>query len=287
MTTPNARTVRLGTGIEVPAVGQGTWFMGESAAGHADEVRALRLGLDLGMPLIDTAEMYGDGGAERVVGEAVAGRRDEAVIVSKVFPHNAGRKAARAACERSLRRIGTDYLDVYLLHWRGAVPLAETVEVFAELRREGKIREWGVSNLDTADMRELWDVPGGRECVTDQVLYHAGSRGTEYELLPWCREQGVPVMAYCPLAQGGRLRRDLLDHPAVQRIAAAHGATPAQVALAWVVREGDVIAVPKAAREAHVRENAAALDTVLSSEELAELDAAFPPPERAEPLDIM
>ncbi|RNL82103.1 aldo/keto reductase [Halostreptopolyspora alba] len=287
MAPSNVSTLRLGSGIAVPTIGQGTWHMGETPAERANEVRALRLGLDLGMTVIDTAEMYGDGEAETVVGEAVAGRREEAVIVSKVFPHNAGREGARAACERSLRRLGTDYLDVYLLHWRGAVPLAETVRVLAELRSEGKIREWGVSNLDTADMRELWDVPGAGDCVTDQVLYHLGSRGIEYDLLPWCRERGVPVMAYCPLAQGGRLRRDLLEHPVVREVAAGRDVTPAQVALAWTVRQGDVLAVPKATQRSHVRENAATMGLGLTPDELAALDTAFPPPRRAEPLDIM
>jgi diketogulonate reductase-like aldo/keto reductase len=179
MTTSNDRSVRMGSGIQVPAIGQGTWYMGDNPAQKDAEVRALRLGLESGMPLIDTAEMYGEGGAEIVVGEAIAGRRDEAVLVSKVYPHNAGRKKAKTACENSLRRLGTDYLDVYLLHWRGSVPLAETVAVMEELRREGKIREWGVSNLDTEDMRELWELPDGPNCITDQVLYHAGSRGIE------------------------------------------------------------------------------------------------------------
>ncbi len=286
MTVPDAaRTVGLGAGIEVPAIGQGTWHMGEDRAKRDSEVRALRAGLDLGMRLIDTAEMYGD--AETVVGEAVAGRREDAVIVSKVLPSNAGRAGARAACERSLRRVGTDYLDLYLLHWRGSVPLAETVEVLAELRDEGKIREWGVSNLDTADMRQLWEVPGAHDCVTDQLLYHLGSRGIEYDLLPWCRERNLPAMAYSPLAQGGRLRRELLDHPVLAEIAAGHDATPAQVALAWTVRDGDVVAIPKAIQEPHVRANVAALGVELAADELAALDEAFPPPSSAEPLDIV
>nr|WP_046472475.1 aldo/keto reductase [Allosalinactinospora lopnorensis] len=285
--TPNDRTASMGSGIRVPVIGQGTWHMGEHPAQRAAEVRALRLGLDRGMTLIDTAEMYGEGGAETVVGEAIAGHRDEVVLVSKVYPHNAGRKKAKTACERSLRRLGTDHLDVYLLHWRGSVPLSETVTAMEELRREGKIREWGVSNLDTGDMRELWELPDGRNCVTDQVLYHAGSRGIEHDLLPWCREHELPVMAYCPLAQGGRISRDLLGHPVMRRIADEHGATPAQVALAWAVRDGDVIAIPKATQEAHVRENAAALEVVLTPGELAELDTAFPPPDGKRRLDIM
>jgi len=281
------RTITFGGEITVPAIGQGTWYMGEDPGAFDAEVRALRTGVDLGMTLIDTAEMYGEGGAERVVGEAVAGRRDEVVIVSKVYPHNAGLGSAKAACERSLDRLGTDYIDVYLLHWRGGVPLAETVQALQGLVDEGKIRRWGVSNLDTDDMAELWSLPGGSECVTDQVLYHAASRGADYDLLPWCRERGLPVMAYCPLAQAGRLRGDLLRSPALTGIAADRGITPAQVALAWAIRDGNVAAIPKAVQEAHVRENAAALEVGLTPAELAAIDEAFPPPRRREPLDIV
>lgn len=281
------RTIDFGDGITVPAIGQGTWYMGEDPAARDAEVRALRTGLDLGMTLIDTAEMYGDGGAERVVGEALAGRRDDAVVVSKVYPHNAGAQSAPAACERSLARLGTDYIDIYLLHWRGPVPLAETVAAMRRLVDSGRIRAWGVSNFDAADMAELWEVPGGSECVTDQVLYHAGSRGVDYDLLPWCRGSGVPAMAYCPLAQGGRLRSGLLGHPVLTGIADDRGVTPAQVALAWVIRDGDVLAIPKAVGAAHVRENAAAAETVLTAAELAAIDAVFPAPRRKEPLDIV
>lgn len=286
MTTSTTPTVTLGDAA-VPPVGQGTWYMGERSSDWETEVRALRHGLDLGISLIDTAEMYGSGGAEKVVGEAVAGRRDEAVLVSKVLPNNAGKRAAKEACERSLGRIGTDYLDLYLLHWRGSVPLSETVAAMQELQQEGKIRRWGVSNLDTADMRDLWEVPGGPECATDQVLYHAGSRGIEYDLLDWCRERALPVMAYCPLAQGGRFRRDLLSNPAVTGIAAERDTTPAQIALAWTIRDGSTVAIPKAARQEHVADNAAAAGIALTTEELARLDAAFPPPERKQPLDIV
>src|SRR5690625_4776696 len=254
------RGIALGPSFRVPAIGQGTWHMGERADRRADEVRALQAGIDAGMALIDTAEMYGEGGAERVVGEAIAGRRDEIVLVSKVYPGNAGRRRAKTACEQSLTRLGTDTIDLYLLHWQGKVPLSETAAVMAELRDEGKSRHWGVSNFDTDAMQRLWRVPAGPACVTDQVLYHLGSRGIEYDLLPWCRDTapGLPVMAYSPLAQGGRARSMILEHPVVRRIAEERGLQPAQIALAWVVRDGDVIAIPKAADVDHVRQNAAA-----------------------------
>ncbi|PSK90467.1 diketogulonate reductase-like aldo/keto reductase [Murinocardiopsis flavida] len=282
----DSRTIGFGAGITVPVIGQGTWRMGEDPAGRDAEVRALRTGLDLGMTLIDTAEMYGEGGAERIVGAAIAGRRDDAVVVSKVYPHNAGARSAPAACERSLDRLGTDYIDLYLLHWRGSVPLAETVEAMRGLVAAGKIRAWGVSNFDAADMAELWRLPGGTECATDQVLYHAGSRGVDRGLLPWCRDHGVPAMAYCPLAQGGRLRRGLLGNPVLAGIAEQRGITPAQAALAWVIRDGDVLAIPKAVGAAHVRENADAAAIVLTPAELAAIDAEFPAPSHEEPLDI-
>ncbi|QBI53722.1 aldo/keto reductase [Streptomonospora litoralis] len=283
------RGIALGPSQRVPAIGQGTWHMGENPDRHAEEVRALRAGIDAGTTLIDTAEMYGEGGAERVVGEAVAGRRQEVVIVSKVYPSNAGRRRAKGACERSLTRLGTDTIDVYLLHWQGSVPLSETAAVMEELRAEGKIRQWGVSNFDTGAMERLWRVPSGQACVTDQVLYHLGSRGIEYDLLPWCRESapGLPVMAYSPLAQGGRARRAILEDPTVRRIAEGRGVRPAQVALAWTVREGDVIAIPKAADVDHARQNAAAMDITLTDDELSALDAAFPPPRRRTPLEIL
>ncbi|MUL41017.1 aldo/keto reductase [Streptomonospora sp. PA3] len=283
------RGIALGPSLRVPAIGQGTWHMGERADRRADEVRALRAGIDAGMTLIDTAEMYAEGGAERVVGEAVAGRREEVVLVTKVYPANAGRRRAKAACERSLTRLGTDVIDVYLLHWRGQVPLSETAAVMEELRDEGKIRQWGVSNFDTEAMQRLWRVPAGQACVTDQVLYHLGSRGIEYDLLPWCRDAapGLPVMAYSPLAQGGRARRAILEEPVLRRIAEQRGVQPAQVALAWTIREGDVIAVPKASDPDHVRQNAAAMDIELTQEELTALDGAFPPPSRHTPLEIL
>lgn len=285
--TQQQRTIDFAGDVSTPAVGQGTWYMGEDPAARAAEVRALQQGIDLGMTLIDTAEMYGDGGAEQVVSSAIAGRRAEVTLVSKVYPHNAGDPAAKHACERSLERLGTDYLDMYLLHWRGEVPLEETVAVLEELRHSGKIRRWGVSNLDVDEMRELWSVPGGVGCVTNQVLYHLGSRGIEYDLLPWCREHGVPVMAYAPLGHGGGAKQRVLENATVHEIAAGRGVTPAQIALAWTIRAGDVLAIPKAVTEQHVRDNAAALALRLTDAEMTELDAAFPPPRSRQPLDII
>jgi len=274
--------VRLPSGELVPALGQGTWFMGESAERRAPEVAALRLGIELGMSLIDTAEMYADGSAEEVVGEAIAARRDSVFLVSKVYPHNASRKGAVAACERSLKRLKTDRLDLYLLHWRGSVPLTETLEAFQALVAAGKIRHYGVSNFDTADMDELWAAPGGRACATDQVLYNPTRRGVEWSLLPWCREHRVPVMAYSPLEQGR-----LAGKPALTRIAERHHVTPLQVALAWVLRQDGVIAIPKATDLAHVRANRSAADLTLTEADLAELDRAFPPPRRPTPLAML
>ncbi len=275
------RTVSLPDGEGVPALGLGTWGMGEMRARRPDEVAALRRGLDLGMTLIDTAEMYGEGGAEEVVGEAIKGRRDEIFLVSKVLPQNAGRRRAIAACERSLQRLGTDRLDLYLLHWRGGVPLADTLAAFADLARAGKIRHWGVSNLDVADLEELV-AAGGKAVASNQVLYNLSRRGVEWSLLPWCRERRIPIMAYSPIEQGR-----LLKKRALLALAERRGATPAQIALAWLLRQGDVIAIPKAADAAHLGENRAALDLRLSQEDLAELDRAFPPPRGPEPLTML
>ncbi len=265
--------VNLPDGNRVPALGLGTWMMGEQRRRAADEAAALAQGLDLGMTLIDTAEMYGDGRAEDVVGQAIAGRRDEVFLVSKVYPHNAGRRSAIAACERSLKRLATDRLDLYLLHWRGSIPLAETVAAFEQLRADGKILRWGVSNFDVDDLAELWALPEGRRCATNQVLYHPGERGPEWALLPWMRARGMPLMAYSPLGQGALLRQKPLV-----AIASRLGATPAQVVLAWLLRQGDVMAIPKAADPAHVVANRAACDLDLDASALAALDAAFPPP---------
>jgi diketogulonate reductase-like aldo/keto reductase len=267
------RFLSLPDGATVPALGLGTWGMGERGSRGPEIVAALRLGLDLGLSLIDTAEMYGDGGAEEVVGEAIKGRRDAVFLVSKVYPQNAGGKKLVAACDKSLKRLGTDRLDLYLLHWRGDVPLAETVAGFEALRAAGKIRRWGVSNLDADDMAELWSVPDGRACAANQVLYNLSRRAIENNLVPWCREHGVPVMAYSPIEQGR-----ILNEPALTDIATARGVSAAQVALAWLIRQEGVFAIPKAADPDHVRDNAAALDLDLSTDELAALDEAFPRP---------
>jgi diketogulonate reductase-like aldo/keto reductase len=275
------RTVTLKSGDQVPVLGLGTWRMGERNSERAAEVVAIKLGLELGVTLIDTAEMYGDGGAEEVVAEAMAGRRDGLFIVSKVYPHNASRAGTMAACERSLKRLKTDRLDLYLLHWRGAVPLAETVEAFERLRRDGKIRNWGVSNLDTDDMDELAGVKNGGNCTANQVLYHLGSRGIEWRLLDTCRQSNIMVMAYSPLGQGHLLRQ-----PALKSIAAKHGVDPAAIALAWVLRQPGVVTIPKAVRPEHVRANLQALDVTLDADDLKALDAAFPAPRRAVPLDM-
>lgn len=281
------RTILLPDGTALPAIGQGTWNMGEKQSSQQEEVRALRSGIELGMTVIDTAEMYAEGGAEVVTGKAIAGYRDEVFLVSKVYPHHADRKQMITACERSLKRLGTDRLDLYLLHWRGGVPLEETVEALEQLKQSGKILRWGVSNLDTRDMQELWSLPEGAQCMVNQVLYHAASRGIEHDLLPWMRERSVPVMAYCPLAQGGRLRSELLEHPVIQKIAQDRGVTTPQIALAWVIRDGDVLAIPKAVQLNHVADNAAAVNIVLTQEELARLDEAFPAPKGKVPLDIV
>jgi diketogulonate reductase-like aldo/keto reductase len=279
---PTIPHVTLPDGTGVPALGLGTWRMGEARRTAAREAAALTLGLDLGMTLVDTAEMYGDGGAEEVVAKAIAGRRDGVFVVSKVYPHNAGRRSAIAACERSLERLRIERLDLYLLHWRGGIPLAETVAAFEQLRRDGRIARWGVSNFDADAMRELWALPGGHECATNQVLYHLGERGIEWELLPWMRRQRMPVMAYCPLGEGRLLAdRDLAA------IAARRGATPAQIALAWLLRQGDVIAIPKSSALAHVRENRAAATLELDAGTLGALDAAFPPPSGPSALSIV
>jgi diketogulonate reductase-like aldo/keto reductase len=282
MTAAPVRATTLPSGEAVPVLGQGTWYMGDDRARRADEIAALRLGLDLGMTLIDTAEMYGNGAAEQLVGEAIAGRRDDVFLVSKVLPGNATRRGTIAACERSLQRLGTDRLDLYLLHWRGGTPLEDTLGAFETLTKAGKIRHFGVSNLDLADMEELWSLEGGAAAATDQVLYNLTRRGVEWDLLPWCRERGVPIMAYSPIEQGRLLRR-----PEVRAVAARHGATPAQAALAWVLRHDDVIAIPKAGDPRHVGENRAALDLSLTEQDLAALDRAFPPPAGSRSLEIL
>lgn len=277
------RHVRLPDGTEVPALGLGTWHMGETRRSAAAEVAALKLGIELGITLIDTAEMYGNGGAEEIVAQAIAGQRDKVFIVSKVYPHNASRTGVPAACERSLKRLGIDWLDLYLLHWRGSHPLTETVEAFEKLREAGKIRYWGVSNFDTNDMQELARLKHGGACATDQVLYNPDTRGIEFDLLPWCSDHAIPVMAYSPVGQGGRLLRS----PALAAVAKRHNATPAQIAIAWSLRDMHIISIPKASDLKHVRENAAAADIELTAEDLAEIDAGHPPPSRKESLGLL
>ncbi|MNO23051.1 2,5-diketo-D-gluconic acid reductase A [compost metagenome] len=287
MNTNISGTTTLKDGTALTTMGQGTWNMGDNKAARDEEIAALRLGVELGMNLIDTAEMYGEGRSEELVGEAIRGIRDQVFLVSKVYPHNAGLDRITRSCEESLKRLGTDHLDLYLLHWRGKVPLEETVAGMEELVASGKIARWGVSNLDTEDMKELLRIPGGDRCAVNQVLYHLGSRGIEHELRPWQRTHKIPVMAYSPLAQAGTLRKGLAENETVREIAQIHGATPLQIMLAWSIREGDVIAIPKASNRAHVTENAAAAKIRLSDEECWKLDDAFPQPAWKVPLDMI
>ena len=281
--------VRLPGGELVDSIGLGTWRLGECARRRAAEVAAVRRALELGYRLIDTAEMYGEGGAERVIGQALAEamragdvQRNQVFVVSKVYPHNASRDGVIAACERSLQRLGLDRIDMYLLHWRGGHPLAATVAGFEALRAQGRITHWGVSNFDVAPMSELWRVRGGQGCEANQVYYSLGQRGVEFDLIPWQREHRVPLMAYCPIDQGSLTRSTALA-PLARRL----DATPAQIALAWLSARGDVIAIPKAVSEAHLRENLAAAEVALDAEALAELDRLFPPPRRKRALAIV
>lgn len=274
------KTLRLPDGENVPALGQGTWFMGERADQHRSEVNALRHGLDLGMTLIDTAEMYGEGGAEKVVGEAMHGRRDEVFLVSKVYPHNASRQGVAEACAHSLKRLGTDRIDLYLLHWPGSHPLAETVEAFERLRDAGHIRHWGVSNFDTADMKALHRLNEG--CATNQVLYNLTQRGPEWDLLPWCQDKQMPVMAYSPIEQGR-----LPANSTLNAIASRHGVDRFAIALAWVLSRPEVIAIPKSSKIDHLNANHAAAAIVLSAEEQRLLDHAFQPPTSKQPLAML
>ncbi len=275
-------TTPLPSSEPIPVFGLGTWMMGESEKRRADEVAALKLGLDLGATLIDTAEMYGDGEAEEIVGDAIAGRRDGLFLVSKVLPENASRKDTVAACERSLKRLRTDCIDLYLLHWRGSTPLEHTLHAFIQLQREGKIRHWGVSNFDTDDMEELVALPGGDACAVNQVLYNLKRRRIEYDLVPFCRARNIPIMAYSPIEQGR-----LLGAAALKEVAARHGASTAQVALAWLLGQPATIVIPKAANPAHVRENFGALDLKLRDDDLAILNRAFPPPQKKYPLEML
>jgi diketogulonate reductase-like aldo/keto reductase len=280
-TTPRTvPRIELPAGEAIPVLGQGTWGMGEGKHPRKEEERALQLGIDLGMTLIDTAEMYGDGGAEKLIGEATRGRREQVFLVSKVLPNHATAAGTIEACERSLRRLRTDYLDMYLLHWRGTIPLENTMNGFERLKRAGKIRYWGVSNFDVGDMEDLVTFLEGSTCQTNQVLYSLKRRGVEYDLLPWCQERHIVIMAYSPIERGL-----LIEHPTLRNLAARHGATPAQLALAWVLRK-NVNAIPKASTPEHVIENRDALKVTLTPQDLAQLDAAFSPPDHKVPLEV-
>jgi diketogulonate reductase-like aldo/keto reductase len=283
-TNTSLRTIALPGGETVPVLGQGTWGMGERRGRRADEVAALRMAVDLGITVIDTAEMHGGGAAEELVAEALGDRRREIFLVSKVLPQHATRRGTSSSCEASLRRLKTDHLDLYLLHWRGAVPLDETLEAFNALKRQGKIRHWGVSNFDVNDMEELVSLTVNASSVvaSNQVLYNLMHRGIEYALLPWCRTRGIPIIAYSPLGQG-----QLAPDKTLKAIAARLDATAAQIALAWVLRQNGVMAVPKAAHFEHARENRGALEIALADEDLDELEAAFPPPAHGQPLEML
>ncbi|WP_068777130.1 aldo/keto reductase [Paenibacillus sp. FJAT-26967] len=283
----NTNPIRLADGTLLPRLGQGTWRIGDDPSKRQDEIAALRLGVELGMKVIDTAEMYGDGRSESLVGEAIQGIREDVFLVSKVYPHHAGLDQLEKSCEASLKRLKTDHLDLYLLHWRGNVPLSETIEGMQRLVEAGKISRWGVSNFDAADMLELSGLQGGVNCATNEVLYHLGSRGIEYDLLPLQRDYRMPVLAYSPLAQAGSLRSELLESPAVKDIAERHEITPMQLLLAWCIRGGDVLAIPKASTEEHVLQNAGAAIIQLSEDDLVRLDEEFPPPVNKIPLDII
>jgi len=275
---------RLPSGASVSRLGQGAWQIGDDRRKRAEELLALHTGIDLGSVLIDTAEMYGNGRSEELVADVIAGRREQIYLVSKVLPENASRSGTITACERSLKRLKTDYLDLYLLHWRGSVPLEETLEAFTTLRDRGSIRHYGVSNFDRGDLDEATQLPGGAAIATNQVLYNLEQRGVEFDLKPRCEERGMPLMAYSPLGSDSRRLR---THPVLKKLAARLGATPARLALAWLLRQPDVVVIPKASSEAHVRDNHAALDVMLSGDDLAELDRTFPPPQRPTPLAMI
>ena len=280
--------IKLSDNSSIPTLGQGTWRMGEETTSWQTEIKALRHGIKEGMTLIDTAEMYGSGGAEMVVGQAIKGKeRSKLYIVSKVYPHNAGRDNIFNSCDESLKRLRTDYLDLYLLHWPGSVPLEETVKCMEELVKEGKIRRWGVSNFDLDDMKELWKVKDGNKCVVNQVLYHLGSRGIEYDLLPWIEKNNVATMAYCPLAQAGKLRKGLLNNSAVKLVAEKHNITPAQVLLAFILNRKNMVVIPKASRKKHIDENSEIINIRLDSEDMILLNKKYPAPNHKLPLDIV
>lgn len=274
-------TTHLPFGEAIPILGQGTWRMGDDPKMKDAELRALQYGLDRGLNLIDTAEMYGNGGAEILVSEAIAGRRDQTFLVSKVLPQNAGRKETLLACERSLKRLKTDRIDLYLLHWKGTIPLSETLEAFIELVSTGKIRYWGVSNLDITSMRELVTLSGGESVATNQILYNPLRRGAEWDLIPWCHQRNIPIMAYSPLDEGG-----IVNHPTLKSIAKQLNVTPAQVAMAWLLRQPGIISIPKAIQTIHIDENIAALNITLNKQMLEQIDQAFSPPTSAIPLEV-
>jgi diketogulonate reductase-like aldo/keto reductase len=280
--TDALQQVSLPNGEKVPAYGLGTWHMGESRGRRADEIAAVKLGVELGMTLIDTAEMYGNGAAEEIVAAATAGQRDRLFIVSKVLPYNASQKGVIEACERSLQRLKTDRIDLYLLHWRGSVPFADTIAGFARLQRDGKIRHHGVSNFGIEDMKQWVGLAGGDAVATNQILYNLNRRGPEWDLIPWCREHHIPIMAYSPIEQGR-----ILGNRTLQQVASRHGATAAQIALAWLLRQEGMIVIPKATNLEHARENRGALDLTLTEEDLAALDRGFRPPKGRTPLGML
>lgn len=282
MARQHMRYITLPSGDDVPVFGQGTWFMGERGSDIQREIQTLQHGIDRGLTLIDTAEMYADGGAEKVVGAAIKGRRDDVFLVSKVLPGNASANGTIAACEASLKRLGTEYIDLYLLHWRGHIPLEETVNVLEDLVEQGKIGQWGVSNFDVDDLDELMTIVDNERVATNQVLYNLSRRGIEYDLLPWCRSNSLPVMAYSPIEQAR-----LLEHPALSEVAKRHHATEAQIALAWVLRDHNIITIPKASTIEHIEENIGSLSITLEHEDYVTLDAAFPPPSRKKPLEML
>lgn len=279
--------VTLKNGIQVPAIGQGTWYLGDHEETRSREIEAIQAGVDAGMTLIDTAEMYGNGRSESLVGEAIRPfDRSKLFLVSKVLPNHAGRRDMRKSLEVSMKRIGTDYLDLYLYHWRGNIPLEETVSCLEKLKEEGLIREWGVSNFDIDDMEELERIDRKKHCLVNQVLYHTGSRGIEFSLLPWMRKHQITLMSYCPLAQGGSLKRNLMNNPVLEQIAKEYDATVPEVMLAWNIRDGHTIAIPRSSRKEHTLSNAAADNLTLSQEDLARIDRVFPKPVKKEWLDM-
>ncbi len=281
------KQVALNCGAHVPALGQGTWYLGDHRGTRQREIDAIRAGIDAGMTLIDTAEMYGSGRSEDLVGEAIRGiDRDKLFLVSKVLPSNAGKRNIFTSCENTLKRMGVDCLDLYLLHWRGGVPLSETVACMEQLKAQGKIKNWGVSNFDTDDMEELWRIPEGKNCQVNQVLYHMGSRGIEYDLLPWMRDKGVALMAYCPLAQAGSLKRGLFSNPNLQKLAKEYNTDIPQILLSWCMRDGNTIAIPRSSRPEHTLMNAQAKDLELGEEALRLIDKLYPAPTHKVYLDI-